>query len=126
MDIKDQFDEIAYRWLEEADYDFNILWEKRNTPPDCDAEAAKRLDIILKDHKGWQARKLRKRKPLHGALEAIDEDRMKLFDEQAKICPMGQVSHLNSKEAARMKEIDEEFVYLDAAEKLIATTAAAT
>ena len=122
---RDQYDEIAERWIKEANDDIDVLWTKRNTPPDCYAEAAKRLDNIFKDRKGWKSRKLRQRKGQeHGALKAIDEDRKKLLDERESILPLDGFAY--GKNVKRVVEIDKELEGLDFAEYLISTTAAAT
>ena len=54
-----EFGKDSDEW-KEANDDIDVLWVKRNTPPDCYAEAAKRLDIIFKDHEGWKSESKKK------------------------------------------------------------------
>jgi len=119
--MRDRYDEIAEEWIKEANDDIDTLWMKRNTPPNCYAEAAKRLDIMFEDNEGWKSRKLRQRKGPHGGLDSIQEERIKLLDKREKIAPTGGFTY--GPNVTRVSEIDEALEGLDAAEKMVSVTA---
>jgi len=121
---RDVYDEIAERWIEEANDDYKKILNKISSSPECNSEPAKRIREYFKDQPYWQHLLLKERKQNHGGVESIDEEYEKLLSEKEQILSSGGFVYGNN--VKKLTAMDEKIEGLKVAIKLVDTTAEAT